>query len=100
MDAGFGDLDIFLTRIRHPKSKVYFLDAVKICKAGALRGALTSAWVALMYDLIARYRKLSTLGDTTAATFLQAWDNATNSGDIIKLLLLERTTLDLATGNT
>jgi hypothetical protein len=100
MDAGFVYLDILLTRIRHPQSKVYFLDAVKTYKAGALRGALTSAWVALVYDLIAKYRKLSALGDTSAATFLQVWDNATNSGVISKLLLLERTMLDHATGNT
>ncbi len=46
MDAGFIDLDILLTRIRHAQSKVYFLDAVKAYKAGALRASLTSAWVA------------------------------------------------------
>ena len=35
--AGFIDLDILLTRIRHAQSKVYFLDAVKPTaeKAGA-----------------------------------------------------------------
>lgn len=100
MDAGFVDLDILLTRIRHPQSKVYFLDAIKAYKAGALRGALTSAWVALAYDLIAKYRELSSLGDTAAAAFLQTWDNATNTGDISKLLLLERTILEHATGTT
>ncbi|MCJ7853016.1 hypothetical protein [Pseudomonas monteilii] len=100
MDAGFVDLDILLTRIRHPQSKVYFLDAVKAYKAGALRGALTSAWVALAYDLIAKYRELSALGDAAAATFLQEWDNATINGDISKLLLLERNILDHATGDT
>src|SRR5213076_1215188 len=37
VDAGFIDLDILLTRIRHAQSKVYFLDAVKPTaeKAGA-----------------------------------------------------------------
>ena len=47
---------------------MYFLDAVKAYKAGALRGALTSAWVALVYDLIAKYRELSTMGEVTANT--------------------------------
>ncbi len=74
MDTGFVDLDIVLTRIRHPQSKVYFLDAVKAYKAGALRGALTSAWVALVYDLIAKYRELSAMGDAAATAFLQSWD--------------------------
>lgn len=100
MDTGFVDLDILLTRIRHPQSKVYFLDAVKAYKAGALRGALTSAWVALVYDLIAKYRELSAMGDAAATAFLQSWDNATAAGDIAKLLQLEGGILEDATANT
>lgn len=100
MDTGFVDLDILLTRIRHPQSKVYFLDAVKAYKAGALRGALTSAWVALAYDLIAKYRELSAMGDAAATAFLQSWDNATVSGDIARLLQLEGGILEDAMVNT
>ncbi|WP_118137666.1 hypothetical protein [Oceanicella sp. SM1341] len=100
MDTGFVDLDILLTRIRHPQSKLYFLDAVKAYKAGALRGALTSAWVALVYDLIAKYRELSAMGDAATTAFLQSWDNATVAGDIAKLLQLEGSILEDATANT
>ncbi len=100
MDTGFVDLDILLTRIRHPQSKVYFLAAVKAYKAGALRGALTSAWVALVYDLIAKYRELSAMGDAAATAFLQSWDNATAGGDVAKLLQLEGGILEDATANT
>lgn len=100
MDTGFIDLDILLTRIRHPQSRTYFLDAVKAYKAGALRGALTSAWVALVYDLIAKYRELSAIGDAAATAFLLSWDNATTSGDIPKLLVLEAGILEDATANT
>jgi len=100
MDSAFVDLDILLTRVRNPRSKVYFLDAVKAYKAGALRGALTSAWVALVYDLIAKYRELSALGDAAASAFLLSWDNATTSGDLPKLLQLERGIIEDATANT
>lgn len=100
MDTAFIDLDILLTRIRNPRSKVYFLDAVKAYKAGALRGALTSAWVALVYDLIAKYRALSALGDAAATAFLLSWDNATTAGDVSRLLSLERTIIEDATVNT
>lgn len=100
MDINFIDLDILLTRIRHPQSRTYFFDAIKAYKAGALRGALTSAWVALVYDLIAKYRELSAIGDAAATAFLQSWDNATNSGDISKLLQLEAGILEDATINT
>ncbi|MER2266083.1 hypothetical protein [Methylobacterium oxalidis] len=100
MDAGFIDLDILLTRIRRAQSKVYFLDAVKAYKAGALRASLTTAWVALVYDLIAKYRELSALGDAGAAAFVHAWDTATAANDIRRLLQLEATILDDATNNT
>lgn len=100
MDAGFIDLDILLTRIRNAQSKVYFLDAVKAYKAGALRASLTSAWVALVYDLISKYRELSALGDAAATTFIQSWDNATAAHDIKKLLQLEGSVIDDATNNT
>ncbi len=79
---------------------MYFLDAVKAYKAGALRGALTSAWVALAYDLIAKYRELSAIGDAAATAFLLSWDNATAAGDIAKLLQLEGGILEDATANT
>jgi hypothetical protein len=100
VDAGFIDLDILLTRIRNSQSKAYFLDSVKAYKAGALRASLTSAWVALVYDLITKYRELSAMGDAAATAFLQSWDNATAAGDIAKLLQLEGGILEDATANT
>jgi len=100
MDAGFIDLDILLTKVRYPQSKVYFLDAVKAYKAGALRASMTSAWVALVYDLIAKYRELSAMNDAAATAFIQAWDTANTAGDIRKLLQLEASIIDDATNNT
>lgn len=100
MDTGFIDLDILLTRVRHRQSKDYFLDAVKAYKAGALRAAMTSVWVALVYDLIAKYRELSAMGDPAATAFLLSWDNATAAGDIKKLLQLEASIIDESTKNT
>jgi hypothetical protein len=51
-----------------------------------LRASLTSAWVALVYDLIAKYRELSALGDAAATAFIQSWDAATGANDIRRLL--------------
>lgn len=100
VDANFIDLDILLTRIRDPQSRIYFLDAVRAYKAGALRAALTSAWVALAYDLIAKYRELSAGGDQAAAAFLQSWDNATAISDVRQLVKLEADILEDAAVNT
>lgn len=99
MDTGFIDLDILLTQIRNTQSKVYFLDAVRAYKAGALRAALCSTWVALVYDLIAKYRELDALGDAAAAAFVQSWDAATRIGDVRRLLQLEASIVEDATIN-
>jgi hypothetical protein len=100
VDASFVDLDILLIKILNPQSRTYFLDAVKAYKAGALRAALTAAWVALAYDLIAKYRELSALGDAAATAFLQSWDNATAISDVRQLLQLEGKIIDDAADNT
>ena len=100
MDANFIDLDILLTKIRNAQSRVYFLDAVRAYKSGALRASMTSAWVALVYDLIAKYRELSAMGDTAATTFIASWDAATAKNDVKKLLQLESGILEDALVNT
>lgn len=100
MDIGFVDLDILVTQIRNSASKRYFLDAVKAYKAGALRGALTSLWVALAYDLIAKYREISAEGDAAATEFIRQWDAATVADNIPKLLSLEAEILDHAADTT
>lgn len=97
MDSNFVDLDILLTRIRDSRSKVYFHEAVKAYKAGALRAALSSAWVAVVYDLIAKFRELSTSGDRAAATFVETWDAATTERNIGKLLEMEANIISYAT---
>ena len=97
MDNNFVDLDILLTRIRDSRSRVYFHDAVKAYKAGALRAALSSAWVAVVYDLITKFRELSTSGDLAATTFLTKWDAATANGNTRKLLELETNIITEAT---
>jgi hypothetical protein len=100
VDRGFIDLDILLTKVRNAQSKVYFLDAVKAYKAGALRASMTSVWVALVYDLIAKYRELNAMGDAAATAFITSWDNATAVNDVKKLLQLEADILDDAAANT
>ena len=100
MDSGFIDLDMLVTRIRDPHSKRYYLDAVRAYKAGALRAALSSAWVAVVFDLISKYRELDAMGDAAAAAWLQIWDTATANNDIRKLLELESNIIIDATTNT
>ena len=100
MDSNFVDLDIMLTRIREPRSRTYFLDAIKAYKAGALRAALSSTWVAVVYDLIMKYRELSASDDHAATAFLRTWDAATAAGNTQKLVKMETEIIDDATTKT
>lgn len=90
------DLDAELIRIRDFRSRLYFSDALKAYRAGAFRAAISSAWVALAYDLLRKYRELNGLGDQEARTFLTTWDNAVQAKDVAKLLESERALLDHA----
>jgi len=61
---------------------------------------LSSAWVAVVYDLISKYRELDALGDAAATAFIQSWDAATTAHDVRRLLQLEGQIVDDATTNT
>ena len=99
MDTSLVDIDILVDRIREPRSQDYFVDAVKAYKAGALRTALTSVWVAVVYDIISKYRELYASGDSAVEPFLRKWDMATKSRDVKLLLGLEMGIVSDATDN-
>ncbi len=84
------DLDALLVQIREPKSRAYFDDALRAYRAGAHRSAIASVWVAVAFDLIAKYRELAAQGDAEAQTFVQAWDEAVTNQNTLGLLQLER----------
>jgi len=96
VDSSFVDLDILITKIREPRFKTYFLEAVRSYKAGALRSALTAAWIAVAYDLLLKYRELTAASDPAATAFTTDWDNAEAHNDIRKLLSLEGSIIDHA----
>ena len=96
MDTGFIDLDILVSKVRSPSSRAYFLDAVRAYKAGTFRPAITAIWVAVVFDIIEKYRELSAAGDAEAQRFLKEWDAARTGGDVDKLLKLERGILEHA----
>jgi hypothetical protein len=100
MDGNFVDLDILLMRVREPRSKAYFLEAVRAYRAGAPRSAISATWIAVVYDLIAKYRELSVAGDSAATDFIKKWDTATANVDIKKLLELEGSILSEAANKT
>lgn len=97
MEGNLVDLDLLLAHVRDPGSHGHIQDAVRAYRAGARRPALTAVWVAVAFDLIAKYRELSAAGDAAATAWLDQWSKAVENESRDRLLRLERDLLDHAT---
>ncbi len=93
MDSDFADLDMMLVKVRDPKSRSYFMDAIRAYRSGALRPAIAATWVAVAYDIIGKYRELASRNDAEARSYVTDWDKAVQTGTTARLLELERTLL-------
>ena len=60
------DLDKLLLRCRDPQSKVFLAEAIACYRAGAYRAAIISTWIALVFDLISKFKELALTGDVEA----------------------------------
>jgi hypothetical protein len=94
--AGLSDLDELGLRVRDADSKGLFLESVQAYRAGAYRSAVTSAWIAVVYDIISKIRELSLGGDRNASGFVRKLDDAVDREDIRSLQEIERTILEVA----
>lgn len=99
MDKSFIDLDVALLKVRDPQSRRYFADAIKAYRSGALRAAVTAAWVAVAYDLVAKIRELSEAGDAEARQRIEDWDRARDNSNTSRLLELERELIKVCAEN-
>jgi hypothetical protein len=70
------DLDDLVLTVRDRNTRSYLTEAITAYRAGALRSALISTWVAIAYDLIAKIRELAGQGDTEAGAFVAELDAA------------------------
>jgi hypothetical protein len=82
------------------ESRAHIREAVKCYEGGAYRAAITSAYVAVCFDLIAKMRALAGAGDTEAQTLTQSLDNLQrkqdegDKGAVRGLLNIEKTLLE------
>ncbi len=90
------DLDAEIVRIRDHRSRTYYTEALRAYRSGAYRAAISAAWVALVFDILLKYRELAATGDAEAIAFTGDWDKAIASNDVAKLLENERRLLEHA----
>lgn len=96
MSQGLTDIDTLVLAVRDPESKRLIGEAMSAYRGGALRSAIVSTWIAVDYDIIAKARELSALGDAAAATFVQEVDQAIQNNDVKKMQAIESVVLTTA----
>src|SRR5713226_5581239 len=90
------DLDELILRVRDTESRVLYGEAVQAYRASAFRSAVTSTWIALVYDLFAKIRELSLAGDKNAMKFIEDLNRAVESKDVPTLQRIESSILKTA----
>lgn len=88
------DPELLPARCREPNARRLVLDAVRSHQAGAVRSAIVSIWIAVVYDLFGKLRELSQSGDGGAREFVEKIDRAVNGHDIAEAQRIEATILE------
>ena len=88
------DIDALPHRVRDPNSKRLIDDALDAYRGGALRSAIVSTWIAVLYDIASKARELARLGDPALVKFVNDLDNAIKNDDHKKMIEIERNILE------
>ena len=84
------DLDELLLRCRDPQSKVFLAEAIACYRAGAYRSAIISTWIAVVFDLIGKFKELALTGDIEAQNAVNDIERMYLSDDFVAALRFER----------
>ncbi len=90
------DLDELAIHVRDPESRILYSEAIQAYRAGALRSAVTSTWIAVVFDVLAKIRELAVEGDQKAKTHVDRVDVAVSGADIPTLQKVEAAILTTA----
>jgi hypothetical protein len=96
MAAILADLDSLVLRCRDAKSRSYMQEAVAAYNAGAIRSAIVSCWIAVVFDFLHKLRDLDAAGEKRAAPILKEFTDCQEKGDWPGSLAFERKVLDRA----
>jgi len=97
-----GDLDELTQSCRDDEARKFIAEAVACYRAGSYKACIVSTWIAVVYDLLAKFRELALGGDAQAQALTSELSNlqpkiALKDGGAIKRILeIERTSLEIA----
>ena len=84
------DLEELVLTCSDPRSRTYIQEAVNCYKAGAYRSAVVACWIAVAFDLIDKLRTIAATGDKAAEQWIEKFDRARQTNDLVVSLELER----------
>lgn len=95
-NQGVSDIDVLALSVRDPESKKLINEAITAYRGGALRSAIMSTWISVVYDILSKARELSVQGDAAATAFTTKVDAAISSQAVAQMQAIERGLLDSA----
>ncbi|MBV9691221.1 MAG: hypothetical protein JO202_16095 [Ktedonobacteraceae bacterium] len=90
------DLDVLLLQCRSSQSKAFLAEAVACYRSGAYRSAIISTWIAVVFDLIGKFKELALAGDTEAQKVVDELEEMYHTNNITAALLFEKKVLERA----
>lgn len=76
------DLDFLLLKVKNDISKELITEAITAYRAGALRSAILSTYIAVTHDIISKVRKLADVGDPEAKKLNKDIEGQINKNEI------------------
>lgn len=93
---GVTDIDVLALGVRDRESRRLVLEAITAYRGGALRSAIMSVWIAVVYDIFSKARELAAQGDPAAAAFVTTLDAAIEQKNVARMQGIERDLLTTA----
>ena len=86
---GITDIDVLALSVRDNESRRLIGEAITAYRGSALRSAIVSTWIAVVYDIIAKARELTAQGEAASRVLVHDLDNAIKAGDNRKMQKFE-----------
>src|SRR4051812_16530091 len=90
------DLESLVERCRSANARAYIKEAVDCYRIGAYRACIITTWIALVYDIIDKFRELAFTGDKAAEALVKEFDEIQKHRNTEAALKFERDVLGIA----
>lgn len=93
---GIVDLDSLVVACRTEQARAYVGEAVACYRAGAYRSCIIATWIAVLYDLLSKFRELELSGDARAKQIVEQFEDIQRQNDVARAQKFESGILDVA----